>query len=51
MQTEILANKIIKIFIDEKVPLSIQLEALRLAKLKIEFCRKTGKSIYQTKLF
>ena len=51
MKTEILANKIIKMFIDENVPLSIQLEALRLAKLKIEFCRKFGKEIYQLKLF
>jgi hypothetical protein len=51
METEKLANKIIKMFIDENVPLSIQLEALKLAKLKIEFCRKTGTEIYQKTLF
>jgi hypothetical protein len=27
------------------------LEALKLAKLKIEFCRKTGTEIYQKTLF
>lgn len=31
MKTEKITNKIIKMFIDEKVPLSIQLETLRLA--------------------
>jgi hypothetical protein len=33
-RTQILANRIIKIFIDENVPLSIQLDALKLAKEK-----------------
>ena len=31
MRTQQLANKIIKMFIDEKVPLSIQLASLKLA--------------------
>jgi hypothetical protein len=51
MKTENLSNKIIKMFIEENVPLSIQLEALRLAKLKIEFCKKSGASIYQKNIF
>jgi len=48
---QILANKIIKMFIDEQVPLSIQLESLKLAKEKIEWCRKTGLGMSQQKLF
>jgi hypothetical protein len=49
-RTQILANRIIKIFIDENVPLSIQLDALKLAKEKIEWCRKTGKGMSQQML-
>jgi hypothetical protein len=49
-RTQILANKIIKMFIDENVPLSIQLESLKLAKEKIEWCRKTGKEMSQQML-
>ena len=51
MKTQILANKIIKMFIDEKIPLSIQLDALKLAKLKIDFCKQTAKEIKQKELF
>lgn len=50
-RTQILANKIIKIFIDEKIPLSIQLDSLKLAKQKIEWCRKNGQGLAQQKLF
>lgn len=50
MRTQQLANKIIKMFIDEKVPLSIQLASLKLAKEKIEWCRKTGAEMKQQKI-
>jgi hypothetical protein len=45
-----IANKIIALFINENVPISIQLEALKLARKKIEFIRKTGQEIAQHKL-
>jgi hypothetical protein len=44
------ANKIIKLFIDNKIPLFQQLEILKLARKKIEFCRKTGAEIKQKTL-
>lgn len=44
------ANQIIKIFIDKKVPLSIQLATFKLAKEKIEWCRKAGNEMNQQKL-
>jgi len=50
MKTKILANKIIKMFIDENIPLSIQIDALKIAKDKIEWCRKAGKEISQFEL-
>ena len=50
MKTEILANKIIKLFIDNEIPLSIQLDALKLAKQKIEFCKNTAKEMKQKTL-
>jgi hypothetical protein len=46
----VLANKIIKIFIDEKIPLSQQLEVIKMVKERIEFCKKTGAEIKQLKL-
>lgn len=49
-KNQILANRIIKLFIDENVPLSIQLESLKMAKEKIEWCRKAGKELSQYKL-
>ena len=49
--TEQLANEIIKLFIDNKIPLSQQLDILKLVKLKIEFCKNTAKEMKQTKLF
>lgn len=50
MKSQQLANKIIKMFIDEQVPLFIQLASLKLAKEKIEWCRKTGTEMKQQKL-
>ena len=50
MKSQQLANKIIKMFIDEQIPLSIQLASLKLAKEKIEWCRKTGAEMKQQKL-
>lgn len=44
------ANEIIKLFIDNKIPIYQQLEILKLARQKIEFCRKTGGEIKQKKL-
>jgi len=49
-RTQLLANQIIKLFIDEKIPLSIQLDALKLAKQKIDFCKNTAKKMKQKKL-
>lgn len=51
MRTQILSNKIIKLFIDEQIPISIQLDALRVAKQKIEWCKKNGADMKQKKLF
>ena len=50
MKSQQLANKIIKMFIDEQVPICIQLASLKLAKEKIEWCRKTGTEMKQQKL-
>jgi hypothetical protein len=44
------ANEIIKLFIDNKIPLYQQLEILKLVRKKIEFCRKTGAEIKQKTL-
>ena len=46
----ILANRIIKIFIDDNIPLSQQLEIIKIVKQRIEFCKKTGAEIKQLKL-
>ena len=46
-RTQIMANKIVKLFIDNKIPLSIQLDALKLARQKIEFCKNTAKDMKQ----
>jgi hypothetical protein len=48
--TQQLANEIIKIFIDNDITLSMQLQILKIAKEKIEFCRKTGANLYQKSL-
>ena len=44
------ANKIIKLFIDNNIPLTQQLEIIKHAKQKIEFCRSTAKEVTQHKL-
>lgn len=49
--TNQIANEIIKLFIDNDIPLNKQLEILKMARQKIEFCRITGKKIYQKELF
>lgn len=49
-RTQLLANKIIKLFIDENIPLSIQLDSLKLARKKIEFCKNTAKEMKQKTL-
>ena len=49
-KTERLANEIIRLFIEEQIPLSIQIDALKLAKEKIEFCKKSGAEMRQNKL-
>ncbi len=50
MKTQLLANKIIKLFIDENIPLSIQLDSLKLAKQKIDFCKDMSRDMKQKTL-
>ena len=50
-EIEKISNEIIKIFIDKKTPLSKQLDILKLAKAKIEFCRNTAKDLKKKDLF
>ena len=45
------ANEIISLFIENKIPLSQQLEILKIVRQKIEFCRNTANEMKQTKLF
>ena len=45
-----LANEIIKLFIDNDISTTHQLAILKMVKEKIEFCRKTGAELKQTKL-
>lgn len=47
IHSKIKANEIIKIFIENEIPLSQQLEILKMAKQKIEFCRNTGAEMKQ----
>jgi hypothetical protein len=44
------ANEIIKLFIENEIPLHQQLEILKLAKQKIEFCRNDGAEMKQKSL-
>ena len=44
------ANKIIKLFIDNQIPLTQQLEILKMVRQKIEFCKQTEKEVTQHKL-
>jgi len=48
--TQQLANEIIKLFIDNDIPIHIQLQSLKMAREKIEWCRKTGAEMRQEKL-
>lgn len=45
------ANEIIKLFIDNEIPLSQQLEILKRVKDKIDFCRITNEKINEKTLF
>ena len=44
------ANEIIKLFIDNQIPFTQQLEIIKIVKQKIEFCRNTAKEVMQNKL-
>lgn len=44
------ANEIIKLFIENEIPISQQLEIIKLVGEKLEFCRKTGASMKQLTL-
>ena len=44
------ANEIIKLFIDNDIPLFQQLEILKMVRERIEFCRKTALEMRQKKL-
>jgi len=46
-----LANEIIKIFIDNGISTTHQLQILKMVREKIEWCRKTGVKISQPTLF
>lgn len=50
MTTNQRANEIIKLFIDNDIPISQQLQILKMAREKIEFCRKTGAEMMHKKL-
>lgn len=45
------ANEIISLFIEYKIPLSQQLEILKIVRQKLEFCRNTSNEMKQPKLF
>lgn len=44
------ANEIIKLFIENEIPISQQLKIIKLVGEKLEFCRKTGASMKQLTL-
>jgi hypothetical protein len=46
-----LANEIIKLFIDNDISTTQQLAILKMVREKIEWCKKTGAEMKQTKLF
>lgn len=50
MTTNQKANEIIKLFIDNDIPISQQLQILKMVREKIEFARKTGAEMMQKKL-
>ena len=45
------ANEIIKLFIENEIPIFQQLEIIKLVREKLDFCRKTGADMKQLKLF
>lgn len=47
--TNQLANEIIKMFIDNDIPLNQQLQILKIVREKIEWCRRTGAEMRQEK--
>jgi len=44
------ANEIIKLFIDNDIPISQQLQILKIVREKLDFCKKMGAEIRQKKL-
>ena len=44
------ANEIIKMFLDNNIPITQQLQILKMAKEKIDFCRNTGAEMQQKRL-
>lgn len=48
--TNQLANEIIKLFIENEIPLHQQLQILKIVKEKIEWCRRTGAEMKQQTL-
>ena len=41
------ANEIIKLFLDNNIPITQQLQILKMVKEKIDFCRNTGAEMKQ----
>lgn len=48
--SNIKANEIIALFMYYEIPITQQLEILKMVKQKIEFCRNTAKQVKQHKL-
>lgn len=44
------ANEIIKLFLDNNIPIYQQLEILKMVRAKIDFCKKAGAEMQQNKL-
>ena len=44
------ANEIIKLFIDNDIPINQQLQILKIVREKLDFCKKTAAEIRQNKL-
>lgn len=44
------ANEIIKLFIDNDIPINQQLQILKIVREKLDFCKKVGAEIRQQKL-
>lgn len=50
MKAQEIANNIIKIFIENNIPITQQLEILKMVKQRLDFCRNTGAELKQFKL-